>query len=174
VYEAGILNGIPFIAMRFIEGKSLSDVCREMTLEQKVKVLAEVGDALQAAHKSGLIHRDIKPANIMLEETEDGRWKPYVVDFGIAREQQDEGLTATGIVIGSLFYMSPEQARGEVHAMDRRTDIYSLGATLYYILCGKPPFHGNTTADTLFKIINDELCRSGKWTRVYLLTWKLS
>jgi len=156
VYEAGIIEGKPFIAMQFIEGKSLLDVYKEMTIEQKVRVIVEVSEALQAAHRIGLIHRDIKPANIMVERSEDSHWKPYVVDFGIAREQSSDGITATGMLVGSIYYMSPEQARGDNLGMDRRTDIYSLGTTLYYVLCEHMPFHGNTTSDTLLKIIHEE------------------
>ncbi|OGF67994.1 MAG: hypothetical protein A2Y62_21520 [Candidatus Fischerbacteria bacterium RBG_13_37_8] len=149
-------DGKPFISMQYIEGKTLRDASVEMTREQKIKAIMEAAEALHAAHKLGLIHRDIKPSNIMVERAEDGSYKPYIMDFGIAREQKTPGLTVTGILIGTPAYMPPEQARGDIHNLDRRTDVYALGATLYELLCGKPPFQGNTNADIVVKVMQDE------------------
>lgn len=156
VYEAGEIDGKKYIAMQYIDGQSLKAANPELNIEQKVKILAQVSHAMHAAHRTGLIHRDIKPANIMLERNEDGEWVPYVLDFGLARQMQAPGLTATGIVVGSIFYMSPEQARGEVHALDRRADVYSLGVTLYEILTGKLPFEAQSSADVIVMLLGEE------------------
>lgn len=140
VYEAGEEDGEPYISMQFIEGQPLSVVRNHLTLEQSVHLIKEVALAVHEAHRIGIIHRDIKPANILVEEREDGTKKPWVMDFGLAREVEGKGQTQTGAVIGTVAYMPPEQARGDVRAMDRRSDVYSLGATLYDVLAGRPPF----------------------------------
>jgi tetratricopeptide (TPR) repeat protein/predicted Ser/Thr protein kinase len=140
VYEAGQADGEPYIAMQFIDGEPLARVRDQLTLEQQVKLLQEVSAAVHEAHRLGMIHRDLKPGNILVERREDGTWKPYVVDFGLARQVSDPGQTQTGEVLGTPAYMSPEQANGDVHELDRRTDVYSLGATLYDVIAGRPPF----------------------------------
>jgi tetratricopeptide (TPR) repeat protein len=140
VYEAGQADGEPYIVMQFIDGEPLARVRGKLTLEQQVKLLQEVSAAVHEAHRLGMIHRDLKPGNILVERREDGTWKPYVVDFGLARQVEDPGQTQTGEVLGTPAYMSPEQANGDVHELDRRTDVYSLGATLYDVIAGRPPF----------------------------------
>src|SRR5262249_39644175 len=105
---------------------------------------------------TGLIHRDIKPPNVMVERNEDGKWNPFVMDFGLAREQTGGGATVTGTVIGSPWYMPPEQARGEIRKIDRRSDVYSLGVTLYELLTGTLPFQADSTVDLLMKILTEE------------------
>lgn len=139
VYEAGEVNGEPFIVMQYIDGESFSKAARRLTLEQRVKVMREISSAVHEAHRLGLIHRDIKPGNILVETQADGL-KPYIMDFGLAKEVADQGQTVSGAVLGTPAFMSPEQARGEVRLMDRRSDVYSLGATLYDALAGQPPF----------------------------------
>ena len=113
VYGVGELaNKLPFIALQFIEGKTLSAVAKQMTREERITVIRDVADALHAAHRQGLVHRDVKPSNILVEKRETG-WHPYVTDFGIAREIDAPGVTKTGVVSGTPLYMAPEQARGQ-------------------------------------------------------------
>lgn len=140
VYDAGHADGEPYIVMQYIEGEPLSRIADRFTLEQCVKVICEVSLAVHEAHRLGMIHRDIKPGNVLIELHEDGSHKPYIMDFGLVREVEDKGETRTGAVLGTPAYMPPEQARGDVRAMDRRSDVYSLGATLYDAIAGRPPF----------------------------------
>src|SRR6185436_10345753 len=115
-----------------------------------------VAEGIHAAHREGLIHRDIKPSNIMLEPTDDGDFKPYVLDFGLAREVAAAGVTSLGLAAGTPNFMAPEQARGEAGALDRRTDVYGLGATLYALLAGKPPFEGPSSLEVLIKVTESD------------------
>lgn len=140
IYEAGEADGEPYISMQFIDGQPMSTLRNRLTVEQSVHVMKEVALAVHEAHRIGIIHRDIKPANILIEEREDGTKKPWVMDFGLAREVDAKGQTQTGAVIGTVAYMPPEQARGDVRVMDRRSDVYSIGATLYDVIAGRPPF----------------------------------
>jgi len=156
IYESGECSGHPYIAMQYIEGKTLKELDQQLTLEEKLRIIKEVALGLQAAHRRGLIHRDIKPANIMVMQTEDGDWKPFIMDFGIAREQEASGLTSTGMVVGTPFYMSPEHAKGKLANLDRRSDIYSLGITLYELLTGIVPFQGDTPVEVLIKVIDKD------------------
>jgi serine/threonine-protein kinase len=156
VYGVGELNGRPFIALQYIEGKTLREAAMDMSREQRIRVLLKVADALHAAHRQGLVHRDVKPSNILVEKTEKG-WHPYVTDFGIARLVDAPGLTKTGTATGTPLYMAPEQARGgETHRIDRRTDVYALGVTLYELLSGKRPFEGDTSLSVILKVLHEE------------------
>ena len=156
VYEVGEVDEKLYIAMQFIEGKTLGKAAKEMNREQLISVFIDICEAIHAAHRTGLIHRDIKPANVMVEKLEDEGWHPYVMDFGLAREVQAPGLTQQGMIVGSPWYMSPEQARGENQNLDRRTDVYSLGATLYELLTGKPPFEGESSVAVLWKVMEED------------------
>ena len=156
VYEVGEAEGKQYIAMQLIEGKSLSAASKEMPTEVKVQVIKQVAEALHAAHKQGLIHRDVKPTNIMLERTEENQLKPYVLDFGLARDQDAPGLTRTGVAVGTPYYMAPEQVSGERDQIDRRTDVYGLGATLYEVLSGRPPYEGKSGTEILLQILKDD------------------
>lgn len=140
IYSVGQVDGQPYLSMRYIDGPNLRAALPKLNLEQKVGIIQEVAEALQACHRLGIIHRDVKPSNIMLEATEKGTWWPFVMDFGLAREQESDSLTATGVIVGTPAYCSPEQVQGRLGEIDRRSDVYSLGATLYECLCGEAPF----------------------------------
>ncbi len=155
VYEVGTEEGRPFIAMQYIDGETLDVAAAQMGLEERLRVVRDVALAVHAAHETGLIHRDLKPQNIMVERRPDGPSKPYVLDFGLAREAEAAGLTQTGAIVGTPAYMSPEQARGEVHALDRRTDVYALGAVLYRLVAGRPPFEGSDL-DVAVQVVHAE------------------
>lgn len=157
VYEVGTVEGKPYIAMEFVEGKSLDQIHSELNHHDKVQLIRDAALALHDAHRLGVIHRDIKPANIMVERKPDGRRRPVVMDFGLARESaENRGLTETGAVMGTPAYMPPEQARGRARYLDRRADVYSLGATFYEILTGQPPFTGQEIIDVLLAVLNED------------------
>jgi len=155
VYEVGRDEGRVFIAMHFIDGVPLDQLTPHPGAEQAASLIRTIAEALHAAHAAGLVHRDIKPANILVEETEEGL-KPWIVDFGIARERDVPGLTMTGQILGTPGYLSPEQARGEVTTIDRRSDVFSLGIVLYELLAGRKPFKGESTAQMLISVLQDE------------------
>lgn len=156
VYAVGQVEGQPYLAMRFIDGPSLKDALPFLTLEQKVRILQQCAEALHACHRLGIIHRDVKPTNIMLERTEAGPWWPFVMDFGLARELGSESLTVTGVIVGTPVYCSPEQVQGRMEAVDRRSDVYALGATLYECLTGHPPFSAVGGLVELIRRISEE------------------
>jgi TolB-like protein/Flp pilus assembly protein TadD len=144
VFDSGETGGRLWYTMPFVEGESLREKLRrevQLPIEEAVRITQEVALALDSAHRHGVVHRDIKPENILLA---DGQ--ALVADFGVARavEQGTEGrLTETGLAVGTLAYMSPEQAAGERH-LDGRSDVYALGCVLYELLTGEPPFTGRT------------------------------
>lgn len=156
VHEVGEVNGQIYIAMQFIQGKTLTALQRQLSFEQKIRIMQDVANGIHAAHRTGVIHRDIKPGNIMLEPSEDVQWKAYVTDFGIAHESEAPELTRTGQIIGSPLYMAPEQARGDSEKVDRRTDVYAIGVTLYEIIVGKPPFNDKSCSVILRRIEEDD------------------
>ncbi len=156
VYEVGEVQGRPYIAMQYVDGRPLGQLADELTVEQKALVLRDAAEGVHAAHRAGLIHRDLKPSNILVERADDGRLKPYVMDFGLAHDWSEKGATATGSVLGTPHYMAPEQARGEVAQLDRRADVYSLGATLYFLLTGQHPIPGANGLEVLSNIASLE------------------
>jgi serine/threonine-protein kinase len=156
VYEVGEEEHQIFVAMQYIQGDTLEKLAKKLTLEQKLKVMADAADALHVAHKEGLIHRDIKPSNIMVEETQDGRFHPCILDFGLVKEVANKGITVTGEILGTPCYMAPEQARGRTDLLDRRTDVYALGATLYEIFTDRPPFEGFSPMEVLLQVLKIE------------------
>ncbi|MCE9668400.1 protein kinase [Myxococcus stipitatus] len=155
VYEVGEVQGRVYIAMRHVDGVSLGALADSLSLEQKAMLIREAAEGVHAAHRAGLVHRDIKPVNILVERSADGALSPFVMDFGLARDWK-EGVTATGTVLGTPHYMSPEQARGEVARLDRRADVYALGATLYALLTGRPPIPGENALEVLGNIATVE------------------
>jgi predicted Ser/Thr protein kinase len=112
VYEVGEIEGHSYIAMQYVAGGSLKQVTDLLSLRQKVQIMKSVADGLHAAHLAGLIHRDIKPGNILVEHQPDEGWRPFVVDFGIARDMDSHDLTVTGMVLGTPAFCAPEQVRG--------------------------------------------------------------
>jgi len=154
VHEVGEVEGRPFIAMQYIDGQSLGDLCEELTVETKVRIIRDVARAVHAAHRNGLIHRDLKPGNILLAREESGELHPFVVDFGLAQEQDETALSRTGMISGTPAYISPEQAQGK--PLDRRTDVYSLGIVLYELLAGFPPFKGSNLARILVQLVQED------------------
>jgi predicted Ser/Thr protein kinase len=149
-YEAGFENGLYFYAMEHVEGQSLDEVLLEkgrLPWFDVLQIAQQVAPALRHVHDHGVIHRDIKPSNLLL--TPDGRVK--LTDFGIAKVFASTHLTATGGVVGTAEYLSPEQAGGKT--VGKRSDLYSLGVVLYHLVVGKPPFEGKTMVDLLHKHI---------------------
>lgn len=156
IYEVGEVDEQPYIAMQYVEGRPSNEVRDEMTVDERVVALARIADAVHAAHRTGLIHRDIKPTNIIFGRADDGGWTPTILDFGLARQMEGEGLTVTGALMGTPSYMAPEQARGETDRLDRRTDVYGLGATMYLLLSGQPPYDGENQLEVLLKAAEGE------------------
>ncbi|QSQ27132.1 serine/threonine protein kinase [Pyxidicoccus parkwayensis] len=156
IHEVGAEGGASYIAMQLVDGEPLDKLSAKLTVEEKARILRQVALALHEAHRLGLVHRDVKPSNILVERREDGALHPYLTDFGIAREAGEEGLTATGAIAGTPAFMAPEQARGEVRALDRRTDVYGLGATAFVLLGGRPPFEEPKPWELLPRIIAED------------------
>ena len=157
VHEVGEIDGRAYIVLQLVEGEQLHKAAAHMSLDEKVAVMRDVAEAIHEAHRLGIVHRDLKPSNIMVQRTEDGRWLPIIMDFGLAREiTAEEGITESGALLGTPSYMPPEQARGDIRAIDRRSDVYSLGATLYQLLTGAAPFPGTSLATILTHVIHDD------------------
>jgi serine/threonine-protein kinase len=156
VYEVGEWRGQPYIVMQLLRGDTLQQAAPSLPLETLLRYMIEVCEGIHAAHRVGLVHRDLKPANLMIDGEEDGTTRACVLDFGLARGVGSHGLTETGRVMGTVSYMSPEQVRGEVALLDRRSDVYSLGATLYALLTGAPPFGGGEGLNCMAQIVKDD------------------
>jgi|GEM_PF-2424662 len=148
IYDAGTMEGQTFLAMEFVDGRSLAALSagRQMPLEETARIISQVAGAIDAVHASGLIHRDIKPANIIVEPG--GR--AVLLDLGIARDMETTSVTATGLVVGTPGFLAPEQVDSSVF-VGPGTDVYQLAATTYTLLAGKPPYEGDT-AQVLYSV----------------------
>jgi serine/threonine protein kinase len=152
IYEVGETGGRPFLALEFAPGGSLEARLRggPQPPREAAALLETLARAIHAAHRAGVVHRDLKPANVLFAA--DGT--PKIADFGLAKRQgADDAQTCTGDIIGTPEYMAPEQARGRSAAAGPAADVYGLGAILYEVLTGRPPFEGETVWDTLEQVI---------------------
>ena len=151
-------NGEPWLAIEWIEGESLSQRLRRkgLTVSESVALARQVAEALSAAHRRGIVHRDLKPSNLYLDGAAVDRVK--VLDFGIAKVAGGTPLTMTGVVVGTPFYMSPEQARGE-RDIDARADVFALGCVLFHCLTGKAPFASDDVHAALLKVVLEDAPR---------------
>lgn len=155
IYEVGESGGQPFFSMKLLEGGTLVERARRARLDpaEAGRLMAKVARAVHHAHQRGILHRDIKPNNILLDSV----GEPYLTDFGLAKLiAQDSTLTHTIAVLGTPSYMSPEQARGEARVLTTATDVYGLGAVLYELLTGQPPFAGGTSLETVRLVLEHE------------------
>jgi serine/threonine protein kinase len=153
IFDVGKHEDMTYIVMQYIEGNSLQKFIasnKRFSSQEIVRLMLQLCDALDYAHRHGIVHRDIKPANILLNKDN----KPHVVDFGIARVEMST-MTQTGATIGTPSYMSPEQVMGK--KIDKRSDIFSLGAILYELVTGKRPFQGESITTVIYKIVNEEI-----------------
>jgi eukaryotic-like serine/threonine-protein kinase len=155
IYDVGDWAGRPYFTMELIDGGSLAQrlAGEPQPAREAAALLATIAEAMHAAHQSGIVHRDLKPANILF--TPEGT--PKVTDFGLARWLEGgAGLTLSGASLGTPSYMAPEQARGRSRAVGPAVDVYALGAILYELLTGRPPFRGETPAETILQLVDQE------------------
>ena len=156
IHDVGAIDGQHFFSMEFIEGLSLAQRLTRGTVSGRdaARYVRQIARAVDYAHRQGILHRDIKPSNIMLDADDE----PHITDFGLAKRlgNQDSGQTRTGAILGTPSYMAPEQAQGKIRELGPACDIYSLGAMLYELLTGRPPFRAETPLDTVMQVINNE------------------
>jgi tRNA A-37 threonylcarbamoyl transferase component Bud32 len=157
LYEAGTIEGSRYLATQLVEGRPMDEWRRKgpVPLRQQVRLLRDVALAVHHAHEHDIIHRDLKPENVLV----DSRGHPFVTDFGLAKtvgQNVELSLTASGMVVGTPAYTSPEQAQG-LRNVDRRTDVWSLGVMLYEMLAGRRPFTGETALEILMKVVKNPL-----------------
>ena len=148
IYEVGERDGSCYFSMKFVEGGQLDEVVRRkpISIRQAAELIAKVARTVHYAHEHGILHRDIKPGNILLDKN----GEPHLTDFGLARLLDTQSsVTRTIDVLGTPSYMAPEQAAGETTKLSKATDVYGLGAVLYQLLTGQPPFAGGTTYETI-------------------------
>src|SRR5437588_2605207 len=162
IYEVGERDGSCYFSMKFVEGGQLDEVVRRapMSIRQAAELIAKVARTVHYAHEHGILHRDIKPGNILL----DAKGEPHLTDFGLAQLLEMEStVTRTLEVMGTPSYMAPEQAVGNNAAVGSVTDVYGLGAVLYQLLTGQPPFAGGTTYETMKLLLDTEPRQPRLW-----------
>jgi len=159
IYEVGTIEGLPFFSMKLIDGGSLTDRREQFQNNPRhvARLMATVAKAVHHAHQRGILHRDLKPSNVLL----DTYGEPHVADFGLAKRLEDASNpnsdnTQTGAIVGTPSFMAPEQARGHSKQLTTAVDVYGLGAVLYDLLAGQPPFRANSPAETLLLVLGQE------------------
>ena len=153
VYDTGELEGQPFIAMRWVQGGTLQGIRSQVSIEQQARLLIQVAEGLHAAHGEGLIHRDIKPSNILVEPMENGDLRAFIADFGIATEHEAGKIPEEGLM-GTPAYIAPELLSTPTAPVDRRSDVYSLGVTMYELFTGRRPHRGTDAIVLIQEILH--------------------
>lgn len=151
IHEVGEHNGIPFFSMEYVQGRTLSDLRRQGRIRPQVvaQITQTIAETIHYIHGCGVLHRDLKPSNVMIDQNSDVR----ITDFGLAKQlDRDYSLTETGQILGSIDYMPPEQAEARHELMGPASDVYSIGAILFELLTGRPPFRNDTFLETLRQI----------------------
>ena len=153
VYDSGQLGDQIYIAMEYVEGETLRDRIKDgpLTIDEAISITIQIGEGLLAAHCSGIVHRDVKPGNVMIDKNGSAK----IMDFGLAKLRGVDGFTKTGSAMGTVAYMSPEQARSDT--IDHRTDIWSLGVVLYEMLTAERPFSGDHEQIVIYNILNESV-----------------
>jgi WD40 repeat protein/serine/threonine protein kinase len=155
IYEVGQQDGQHYFSMEYVEGRNLSELARDglLSARRAARYLKVIAEAVHYAHQQGLLHRDLKPSNILIDAAD----QPRITDFGLAKQiKGGDGMTTTGQVLGSPNYLAPEQAAGRHQEVGVASDVYALGATLYHLVIGRPPFLGETVPETLEQVMNRE------------------
>jgi len=155
VYEVGELENWPYFSMKLIEGQTLRHLVQQELYRsrQAADIVLKVARAVHYSHNQGVLHRDLKPSNILIDQNHE----PHITDFGLAKHSASEsGLTLTGVILGTPSYMAPEQAAGSRGDVGVHSDIYSLGAMLYFMVTGRPPFQAASPMDTIMLVLEQE------------------